>query len=170
MGRDSLLGNEHSGVFEMAYETMAALQPQDTSLLIGAIDIGPVFRGLTDGGISGKALAHMLDVSPSTISKWRRGSARPSGAAIQFLTLMLADQIRSKERTLDAMEDVPLAWRLGRESELAAMRQALATQEGINSILPAAAVRDGARIFKAWVLKTSPARPAMPQPRLRIEA
>jgi hypothetical protein len=50
------------------------------------------------------------------------------------------------------------------------MRQALAMQEGINSILPAAAVRDGARIFKAWVLKTSPARPAMPQPRLRIEA
>lgn len=154
----------------MAYETAAAQQPHNTNAFIGTIDIGPVFRGLTDGGISGKALAHMLDVAPSTISKWRRGSARPSGAAIQFLTLMLADQIRSKERTLDAMEDVPLAWRLGRESELAAMRQALATQETINSILPATAVRDGARIFKGWVLKTSPAKPTMPQPRMRIEA
>lgn len=154
----------------MAYETTAAQQPHDTSSIIGAIDIGPVFRGLTDGGISGKALAHMLDVAPSTISKWRRGSAKPSGPAIQFLTLMLADQIRSKERTLDAMEDVPLAWRLGRESELAAMRQALATQETINSILPATAVREGALIFKEWVLKTSPAKPAMPLPRLRIEA
>lgn len=154
----------------MTYETMAEQQPFDATSIIAAIDIGPVFRGLTDGGISGKALAHMLDVAPSTISKWRRGSARPSGPAIQFLTLMLADQIRSKERTLDAMEDVPLAWRLGRESELAAMRQALATQESINTILPATAVRDGARIFKEWVLKTTPAKPAMPLPRLRIEA
>lgn len=154
----------------MAYETAAALQPHDTTSIIGAIDIGPVFRGLTDGGISGKALANMLDVAPSTISKWRRGSARPSGPAIQFLTLMLADQIGSKERTLDAMENVPLAWRLGRESELAAMRQALATQESINSILPATAVRDGARIFKDWVIKTSPPKPAMPQPRVRLQA
>lgn len=154
----------------MTYETAAAQQSYDTTSIISAIDIGPVFRGLTDGGISGKALAHMLDVAPSTISKWRRGSARPSGPAIQFLTLMLADQIRSKERTLDAMEGVPLAWRLGRESELAAMRQALATQESINSILPPTAVRDGARIFKTWVLKTTPAKPAMPLPRLRIEA
>lgn len=154
----------------MAYETAAAMRPQEVSSIIGAIDIGPVFRGLTDGGISGKALAHMLDVAPSTISKWRRGSARPTGAAIQFLTLMLADQIRSKERTLDAMENVPLAWRLGRESELAAMRQALSSQEAINSILPATAVRDGARMFKEWVLKTSPATPVMPEPRLRIEA
>lgn len=154
----------------MAYEATAGQQPEDLASLIGAIDIGPVFRGLTDGGISGKALAHMLGVAPSTISKWRRGSARPTGAAIQFLTLMLADQIRSKERTLDAMENVPLAWRLGRESELAAMRQALAMQETINSILPATAVRDGARMFKEWVLKTTPPTPTMPQPRMRIEA
>lgn len=154
----------------MAYETAAEQSPQEISSIVGAIDIGHVFRGLADGGISGKALAQMLDVAPSTISKWRRGSARPTGAAIQFLTLMLADQIRSKERTLDAMEDVPLAWRLGRESELAAMRQALARQESINSILPATAVRDGARMFKEWVLKTTPATPVMPTPRLRIEA
>lgn len=154
----------------MAYETTAVQQPDEFASLIGALDIGPVFRGLTDGGISGKALANMLGVAPSTISKWRRGGARPTGAAIQFLTLMLADQIRSKERTLDAMENVPLAWRLGRESELAAMRQALATQEAINSVLPATAVRDGARMFKEWVLKTTPPMPVMPQPRMRIEA
>ncbi len=129
------------------------------------IDVRPVFRGLSDAGLAGKDIARMLKVAPSTVSKWRRGSAKPDDAAIQFLTLMLADMIHGKERTLDAMENVPLAWRLGRESELAAMRQSLLRQETINQVLPGKAVRDGARMFKAWLQQTQPAQRRTPRPR-----
>ncbi len=128
------------------------------------IDVRPVFRGLADGGIAGKDIAMMLGVAPSTVSKWRRGAARPNEDAIQFLTLILADVIGSKERTLDAMEGVPLAWRLGRESELAAMRQSLFRQEAINRALQPIALRDGARMFKDWLLRSSaPVRAMRPQ-------
>jgi transcriptional regulator with XRE-family HTH domain len=46
------------------------------------VDVRPVFRGLADGGIAGKEIAMMLGVAPSTVSKWRRGSARPNEDAI----------------------------------------------------------------------------------------
>lgn len=128
------------------------------------IDVRPVFRGLTDGGVAGKDIARMLGVAPSTVSKWRRGTARPNEDAIQFLTLILADLIGSKERTLDAMDGVPLAWRLGRESELAAMRQSLYRQEAINRALQPIALRDGARMFKDWLQRSSaPVRAMRPQ-------
>ena len=132
----------------------AAMASWDANL----VDVRPVFRGLSDAGLAGKDIAKMLKVAPSTVSKWRRGSAKPDDAAIQFLTLILADMIHSKERTLDAMDDVPLAWRLGRESELAAMRQSLLRQEVINQVLPGTAIRDGARIFKEWLHLTQPAQ------------
>ncbi len=134
------------------------------------VDIRPVFRGLADGGVSGKDLAKMLGVAPSTISKWRRGTAKPNEETIQFLTLILADVIGAKERTLDAMDDVPLAWRLGRESELAAMRKSLYQQEAINRVLKPTALRDGARMFKDWLVKTNvPVRNIGPQ-RLKVVA
>jgi len=137
---------------------------------VDLVDLRPVFRGLTDGGVAGKELAKLLGVAPSTISKWRRGAAKPHENTIQFLTLILADVIGSKERTLDAMEDVPLAWRLGRESELAAMRQSLYQQEAINRVLKPTALRDGARMFKDWLIKTNvPVRNIGPQ-RLRVVA
>lgn len=130
----------------------------------GLIDVRPVFRGLSDGGIAGKDIAMMLGVAPSTVSKWRRGAARPNEDAIQFLTLILADVIGAKERALDAMEDVPLAWRLGRESELAAMRQSLFQQEAVNRVLKPAALRDGARMFKDWLDRAgAPVRAVRPQ-------
>lgn len=130
----------------------------------GMIDVRPVFRGLADGGIAGKDIARMLGVAPSTVSKWRRGAARPNEDAVQFLTLILADVIGAKERALDAMNDMPLAWRLGRESELAAMRQALYQQEAANRALKPAALRDGARMFKDWLERAgAPVRAVRPQ-------
>lgn len=134
------------------------------------IDVGPLFRGLADGGIAGVEIATALGVAQSTVSKWRRGSARPSDAVVQFLTLVLADVIRAKERTLDAMEGVPLAWRLGRESELAAMRQSLMRQENINRVLQPTAVRDGARLFKDWLTRTAPPPPHARTARVRVVA
>lgn len=134
------------------------------------IDVRPVFRGLADGDIAGKDIARMLGVAPSTVSKWRRGAARPSEDTIQFLTLILADVIGAKERTLDAMDNVPLAWRLGRESELAAMRQSLLQQESINRVLAPTALRDGARMFKDWLQRANtPVRAMRPQS-LRVVA
>lgn len=134
------------------------------------IDVRPVFRGLADGGIAGKDIARMLGVAPSTVSKWRRGTARPNEDAIQFLTLILADVIGAKERTLDAMDDVPLAWRLGRESELAAMRQALLQQEAVNRVLKPTALRDGARMFKDWLQRAGTPVRAMRLQSVRVVA
>ncbi len=135
-----------------AARTRGETSPQSQGY-IATLDVGPVFRGLADAGMSGRQVAQMLGVAPSTVSKWRRGNVPAPGDAVQFLTLILADLIRDKERTLDAMNDAPLAWRLGRESELAAMRQSLARQEALNATLTAPAVRDGARLFKNWLDK-----------------
>jgi len=123
------------------------------------MDVRPVFRGLAEAGIAGKDIAEILCVAPSTVSKWRRGTLCPPDASLQFMTLVLADRIGSRERTLDAMVDAPLAWRLGRESEMSAMRQALRQQEAVNRTLPAAAIRDGALLYRAWLAKMSPMQP-----------
>lgn len=137
-----------------------------------AIDVRQVFQGLETGGVSGKEIAHMTAVAPSTVSKWRNGAAKPAANVVQFLTLVLADLIQTREEALDAMEDVPLAWRLGRESELAAMRQALKRQEQINNVLPASAIRDGARLFKEWLMKRrpSPGHLSVPATQIRVTA
>ncbi len=133
-----------------------------------AIDVRQVFQGLETGGVSGKEIAQMTGVAPSTVSKWRKRAAKPAANVVQFLTLVLADVIQTRENMLDSMEDVPLAWRLGRESELAAMRQALKRQEQINNVLPASAIRDGARLFKEWLMKQRPAPGHMPVPATQI--
>lgn len=137
---------------------------------IATLDVGPVFRGLSDAGMSGRGVAQILGVAPSTISKWRRGNVPAPGDVVQFLTLILADLIRDKERTLDAMDGAPLAWRLGRESELAAMRQSLAQQETLNATLTAPAVRDGARLFKEWLEKAARVRGTSQPQRMRLTA
>jgi len=151
----------------MMEDVIVSGTPEDDVVGVWApdmIDVRPVFRGLADGGIAGKDIARMLGVAPSTVSKWRRGTARPNEDAIQFLTLILADVIGAKERTLDAMDDVPLAWRLGRESELAAMRQSLLQQESMNRVLKPTAIRDGARMFKDWLQRANaPVRAMRPQ-------
>lgn len=160
-------------MFAMREDVIGSGEPETDIAVAWApdmIDVRPVFRGLADGGIAGKDIARMLGVAPSTVSKWRRGAARPNEDAIQFLTLILADVIGAKERTLDAMDNVPLAWRLGRESELAAMRQALLQQEAINRVLKPTSLRDGARMFKDWLQRASAPVQAMRPQSLRVVA
>lgn len=141
-----------------------------SGLVIGNLDVRSVFRGLTVGGLQGKEIATMAGVAPSTVSKWRRGSVGPSEEVVQFLTLVLADIIQTKERALDNLEDAPLAWRLGRESELAAMRQALRDQERINSVFAGTAIRDGARLFKDWLYRKTPVAPLTAPKHYRVVA
>ena len=153
-------------------ETFFERRPANGSagLVIEHLDVRSVFRGLTVGGLQGKDIAKMAGVAPSTVSKWRRGSAGPSEEVVQFLTLVLADIIQTRERALDNLEEAPLAWRLGRESELAAMRQSLREQERINAVFAGAAIRDGARLFKDWLFRKTPTAPMAAPKHYRVVA
>ena len=123
--------------------TMTAHERTDLSSLAGA---QPVFRGLEEATVSAREIAAMLDVAPSTVSKWRQGRAKVPPAELAFLTLVLADwldEIERQERPSFGRGGSAMALRLE------AARCALRLQEARNASLSPAALSEGAETFRA---------------------
>lgn len=113
----------------------------------------PVFRGLEGANVSGKEIAGIIGVSPPTVSKWRKGKARPSSATLVCLTLFLAHRVEEMERDRRAERELSMAtgyWNLGAPSRIETVMHSLKMQESYNITLPAQAFREGARLFRMW--------------------
>lgn len=99
----------------------------------------PVFAGLARSMVSGKEIAKAAGVTPPTVSKWRKGRAKPPEAKLAFLTLFLA-------HWLDELGNE----RYGASPRIEDARQCLKRQEIHNASLPPKAIHEGARLFKRW--------------------
>lgn len=106
----------------------------------------PVFHGLERAAVSGKEIAEASGVTPPTVSKWRKGKARPPASTQVFLTLILAHWIGEMER----MQEMAGGWRMDVLANLKASRNFLELQEAYNITLPPQAVREGTRMFRVW--------------------
>lgn len=95
----------------------------------------PVFEGLKGSMVSGKEIAGIVGVTPPTVSKWRKGRARPSPAKQVFLTLMLAHWLEERENSGPYLYQA---------------RQCLKRQEICNASLSPQAIHEGVRMFKDW--------------------
>tara|TARA_R110002072_G_scaffold18492_2_gene69221 strand:- start:299 stop:766 length:468 start_codon:yes stop_codon:yes gene_type:complete len=59
-------------------------------------DVYPVFRGLTELGVSNTDLAEALTTSPASVSSWRTGETRMPAHLVAFLTLILDSLVERK--------------------------------------------------------------------------
>jgi len=113
--------------------------------------MAPVFRGLEELKASGKDLAAIAGVSPSTYCKWRTGHSKIPASKLVLLTMVFADLVGEHERRVMGKS--------GYETSdprqifhLKALRRFLRHQESINIALPPLEVRDGARQYREWAL------------------
>ncbi len=95
----------------------------------------PVFEGLKGSMISGKEIASIVGVTPPTVSKWRKGRARPPAAKQVFLTLILAHWLEERGNADPRLDGAGLC---------------LKRQEICNASLPPQAIHEGVRMFKNW--------------------
>jgi len=115
----------------------------------------PVFEGLASAGVRAKNIAAFLQVSPSAVSKWRRGKSPVPSESLVFLTLMLAHLIEEAE-TLERRYDDIGARRDGvLEEQLETMRRLLREQEVFTATLAAEVVHAGARLYRDWLQSDS---------------
>ncbi len=110
-------------------------------------DPPPVFRGLAACGMSGQDVAACVGVAASTVSKWRTGRSVVTPETMQFLTLVLADQLESRREALGGIGGL---FQPGLRGELRVPADALREQEALNSLLAPMAVREGIRRFRQW--------------------
>ena len=110
----------------------------------------PVFEGLALAGLAGKEIAQLSEVSPPTVSKWRRGRARAPLGRVIFLTMLLAHMADELQETYDGWGQAPKAWHLHMQSRIDGVLKALREQESINTGAPAGALRQGTRLYREW--------------------
>jgi len=107
----------------------------------------PLFRGLTACGMAGQDIALCVGVAASTVSKWRTGRLTVPDDTLQFLTLVLADELESRREALGGVGGL---FQPRLRGELKVPADALREQEALNALLPPLAVRDGIRRFRHW--------------------
>lgn len=114
----------------------------------------PVLDGLNVSRVSGKEIAYMTGVSPSTVSKWRTGRVRMPAETMVFLTLVLAYAVEEME-TLDRRWDWEASpWARQFDDQLHESRRFLRAQEARNAMLAPDAVHGGAQQFRRWLTET----------------
>ena len=59
-------------------------------------DVYPVFRGLSELGVSNMDLAEALAATPAAVTAWRNGEVRMPARLVAFLTLMLDALVERK--------------------------------------------------------------------------
>lgn len=115
----------------------------------------PVFAGFEQLGLTGRDVARLVDVTPPTVSKWRRALVQIPGAKLAFLTLVLAHLLED-QKALDSLEAMlstaPSTWDDGGESRGAdAAAKSLMVQESLNLFLVTPAeIRAGSQRFRDW--------------------
>ncbi|MBT4934964.1 MAG: hypothetical protein HOL66_08020 [Rhodospirillaceae bacterium] len=139
-------------------ETVETLSERDVSSSID--EYLPVFRGLDDISISGKKIAAIAGVTPSTFSRWRAGWARVPECKLVLLTLLLAHWIDELEALSDNRDLRP---RSRVETRLNTTRRCLFQQEVINQTLPPETVREGSHLFRAWWFQEGALRTKAPE-------
>ena len=113
----------------------------------------PVFEAFNELGLTGRDIAHVVSVTPPTVSKWRRGKVRIPGDRLAFLTLVLAHLLDDAE----ALGALDAEWstngnggcRVDR-TRIDAARAHLVLQDVLNRDLDVSDVRNGARTFRDW--------------------
>ena len=113
-------------------------------------DVYPVFRGLTELGLSTADLARALGASPAAVAAWRRGEDRMPARLIAFLTLVLdalVDRKGSEAAVVTSMfphMDIPGQIRTVRA------RDNLQQQQAFNLGFDRGHMEDGLRLFLNW--------------------
>lgn len=120
---------------------MASHTDVDESL-DGATGHFPVFEAFEELGLTGRDVAELADVTPPTVSKWRKAKVKIPGDKLAFLTLVLAHLLDEVEQRT---EDTGVA-----KGAVMNARAALLYQDVLNKDLHPAQVRDGAQMFRSW--------------------
>ncbi len=102
----------------------------------------PAFEAFDELGLTGRDVAELADVTPPTVSKWRKAKVKIPGDKLACLTLVLAHLLDEVEQQTG---DAGVA-----KGAVMNARAALLYQDVLNKDLHPANVRDGAQKFRSW--------------------
>jgi transcriptional regulator with XRE-family HTH domain len=113
-------------------------------------DVYPVFRGLTELGLSTADLARALGASPAAVAAWRSGEDRMPARLVAFLTLILDALVDRKgsEATIATSMFPNIA--LPGQIRTVRARDNLQQQQAFNCGFDRAHMESGLRLFLNW--------------------
>ena len=147
----ALVVSQNEGLSRQEHAENLHAESQDVGFAGGHL---PVFEAFIELGLTGRDVAAVAEVTPPTVSKWRKGKVRIPGDRLAFLTLVLA-HLLDDAKALGALE-VELNsggggdWCRTERARIDAARAHLALQDVLNRDLPVSDVREGARTFRDW--------------------
>lgn len=113
-------------------------------------DVYPVFRGLSELGISDADLAEALDASPAAVMAWRVGDARMPARLIAFLTLILDSLVERKGSEAAVTASMFPGMAVPGQIRTVRARDNLQQQQAFNCGFDRAHMESGLRLFLNW--------------------
>lgn len=113
-------------------------------------DVYPVFRGLTELGVSDADLAEALAASPAAVSAWRSGEARMPARLVAFLTLILDALIERKGAEASVVSSMFPGFIVPGQIRTVRARDNLQQQQAFNCGFDRAHMEAGLRLFMNW--------------------
>ena len=113
-------------------------------------DVYPVFRGLTELGISNVDLAEALSTSPAAVSAWRSGEVKMPARLIAFLTLMLDALVERKGTEAAVITSIFPGAHQASKIRTVRARDNLQQQQAFNCGFDRSHMEAGLRLFLNW--------------------
>jgi hypothetical protein len=113
-------------------------------------DVYPVFRGLTEMGVTTADLADALSTSPSAVDAWRSGEARMPARLIAFLTLILDSLVDRKGAEAAVVASMFPGVGASGQIRTVRARDNLQQQQAFNCGFDRAHMESGLRLFMNW--------------------
>ena len=113
-------------------------------------DVYPVFRGLTELGVSNTDLAEALGTTPASVTAWRTGEARMPARLIAFLTLVLDSLVERKGAEASVTASMFPGMTAPGQIRTVRARDNLQQQQAFNCGFDREHMEAGLRLFLNW--------------------
>jgi hypothetical protein len=113
-------------------------------------DVYPVFRGLTELGLSNADLAEVLETSPAAVNAWRIGDVRMPARLVAFLTLILDSLVERKGSEASVSASMFPGMSTPGQIRTVRARDNLQQQQAFNCGFDRAHMESGLRLFLNW--------------------
>ncbi|PIW30051.1 MAG: hypothetical protein COW30_03260 [Rhodospirillales bacterium CG15_BIG_FIL_POST_REV_8_21_14_020_66_15] len=113
-------------------------------------DVYPVFRGLTELGVSNADLAQALSTSPAAVTAWRSGESRMPARLIAFLTLILDALVERRGAESAVVGSLFQGLNEAGQTRILRARDNLQQQQAFNCGFDRAQMEAGLRLFLSW--------------------
>lgn len=113
-------------------------------------DVYPMFRGLTELGVTECRMAEAMAASQAQVSAWRRGTTRMPTHLVSFMTEFLDGLVEQRRAVASYLAPMARGNDLAERQRVRRALDGLQQQRVFNRAFPGREIFDGLRLFQDW--------------------